>query len=352
MGIDTQYIVPEMQDFIPLITCSICTTVFENVITIKCNHHFCKSCLLKWIHNERIGELESVPCPKCRIGFNPTRDTYKCQPMCEWLAVLNFVCSHPLCEERICYDRYHGHKNVCHYSPIMCKFCEIEVLRKDVNTHLLSCISFIKNQKSQLEVENKILKTANDRLKTKTNNLETKNTLHEAAYDLLFMDLLKTDSRMLENNSLKINNDKVLALKIERDSLKTKLELVKTESSSLNINLKTLKTETDSIIYSLKTEIDTLKLENNSQKADNDAIKIELVSLKTTNTSLEMELKKLKTETDSTISLLITENNTMKLENNLQKTDIDNVKVEMAFRAWKLGVELKKVKTELKKEMG
>lgn len=117
MGINTDLIVPEMQAFKAMCTCSLCSTIFEDVITIKkCGHHFCKSCLLKWIQTQESVHLDSVLCPKCSNVFNLTNDTYKCEVIGGVLSVLNFICSNQLCEDIIGYDGFDLHQQVCLYS--------------------------------------------------------------------------------------------------------------------------------------------------------------------------------------------------------------------------------------------
>ena len=265
MGINTNFIVPEMRDFLPMSTCSICSTILEDVITIKCSHHFCKSCLHHWIQNYEISELDSVPCPKCENRFNPTNDTNKCHTICDVLSVLKFICSNQLCEEIIGYHEYHGHHQLCLYSPISCKFCKIKVLRKDLDTHLSACIPYIISQKSQFEIENEFLKTENDRLRTKTDLLESKITSQTNSLMLEDCDNAKIKVLVVENKTLKS----------EVDSLTTKLELVKIKTSTLTIKLKRLETETDLIIGSLKTNNDMLKRQCNLEKKDNNLVKTE-----------------------------------------------------------------------------
>ena len=232
-----------MRFLISLSTCSICSKILEDVVTIECNHHFCKLCLLDWIQNEEIGELETVPCPKCLTGFNPTSDTYKCPAMCDSLSVLQFICSNQLCEEKICYDEYPLHQQRCLYSPILCKFCRLELLQKDFDTHLLCCIPYITHQKSQLEVENKSLTIAHNRLKTKTFLLESKITSQESEYEIDFLKL-ENDSLKFENHCM---NKKIKLLLVENDTLRS-------ERDSLKINC------------SLKTGTDTLKINKTSEK--------------------------------------------------------------------------------------
>ena len=275
MGIHTNFIVSEMRDFIPMSTCSICSTILEDVITIKCSHHFCKSCLINWIQNQEISESESVACPKCQAGFDPNNDTNKCQAICDVLTVLKFKCSNQLCEETIGYDGYHGHHQLCLYSPILCEFCDFEMMRKDLDTHLLGCVSYITDQNAKLDAENKSLKTTNDRLEAKMNLLETKITSQDAAYDLLFTDFLKTeitDYLKVENDSLKIENDslnaKIKELVVENDTLKSKLDSLKTK---FKVDCKLLKTEND--------------------------------LMKTENTYLDLKLKEIKTEVEKEMGL-------------------------------------------------
>lgn len=243
MRLKSNLILPEMRGLIPICTCSLCSTILQDVITIKCGHHFCKLCLLKWIQNQESAELETVPCPKCTTGFNTTNDTYKCQVICDVLSVLEGICPNQPCAEIIGYDGFDLHQQVCLYSPISCKLCELEIFRKNLKTHTDDCMRYITVHRAQLEVDNKSLKTENDHLKKETDLLKCKITSLEEANDkenkIARNDLLTEKSNVVNlenaNTTLKKQkfeiNKKHIELKNEIVDMKSSMSLLKTVSA-------------------------------------------------------------------------------------------------------------------------
>ena len=56
-----------------MLECSICMSTIKNSCIGSCNHHFCYSCLLKWITIKQTKDNTSASCPKCRTLINEIR---------------------------------------------------------------------------------------------------------------------------------------------------------------------------------------------------------------------------------------------------------------------------------------
>lgn len=51
------------------LTCSICREVWQEPITLPCQHSLCRQCLAQLLKNTVTREGEHVPCPECRSPF-------------------------------------------------------------------------------------------------------------------------------------------------------------------------------------------------------------------------------------------------------------------------------------------
>ena len=67
MGYDRSRFVHLPESLAKHLKCSICLNIFDNAVSNKCGHTFCKYCLHKWIQNNH------KECPECREQFTPKR---------------------------------------------------------------------------------------------------------------------------------------------------------------------------------------------------------------------------------------------------------------------------------------
>lgn len=176
MGINTDLIVSKFQnepgiaEMLPNFICSICDDLFEDVVAVKCQHNFCRSCLTRWIETQT--DKSHVPCPQCRSIFHPTFGIKDSRIIRNLLSVFQFKCSIESCKIVINYDELNLHREKCLYSRILCTFCDEEMLRRDLKTHEMGCINYIKYQKSELEVQNSLLNKKISLLNTENNTLK------------------------------------------------------------------------------------------------------------------------------------------------------------------------------------
>ena len=162
MGIHIDLILPEFRlcnkEMLPHFTCSICTDLLDDTITLKeCDHIFCRSCLTDWIKNQN--DETNVSCPECRVGFTIPTDVHDARVIRNVLSTFKFKCANQPCEAIVPYDDIKLHPTECPYTSTQCTFCEENTLRKDSEAHLEDCLYYIKYKKSELQIELEKLKT-------------------------------------------------------------------------------------------------------------------------------------------------------------------------------------------------
>ncbi|GFT31797.1 e3 ubiquitin-protein ligase PDZRN3-B [Trichonephila clavipes] len=177
--------------------CSICRSVFCDPVQSPCNHVFCRSCINKWLENNR-------NCPICRK--RTTRYTVQeVLPLIKNMIMkLNLRCHNMErgCEEKFPLEASEAHLKVCVYETVRCgnRPCKEMLFRKDMPDHeLKNCPHrYIRCQTCCLKVQSvqpdkhncikalkKRLKEKNDLIKKKMNKIKELQTeirnLKEAA---------------------------------------------------------------------------------------------------------------------------------------------------------------------------
>ena len=234
MGINTNLVVSEFSAFIPNFTCSICNDFWEDVVTIReCEHNFCRLCIEEWI---RQSDDTSLPCPECRGIFTPATDfTQPSRHMRTMLSSFKFHCSNEPCEETVTYDRFNLHKEECWYEIIKCTFCTEGMERQNLTTHKLGCITYVKYEKSELEIKNGSLIVENTLLKDENNLLKTENS-----------------ALQIEKSSLTKFVNEVNSVNIKKTSLQKEIDFLKTKNFSLQTTNTSLCTNNSSLIKEVK----------------------------------------------------------------------------------------------------
>ncbi|XP_039632004.1 RING finger protein 151 [Polypterus senegalus] len=119
----------------PDLICTICHGVMRCPVRIVCKHIFCKRCILQWLRRHE-------SCPYCR------KPVHK-----EMLLVMYRLCRSISRLQIKCKNHIHGclatfplaeqckHLTSCGFEVTGCtnEGCEVEVLRKDLPTHVQSC---------------------------------------------------------------------------------------------------------------------------------------------------------------------------------------------------------------------
>ena len=163
----TDWIEPEflhgVSEMLPHFLCGICADLIEDAVTLNCQHNFCKSCIMEWI--EAQDNKNSVPCPECRSIFNSTSEMKGSRLIRNLLSTFKFICPNEGCDRILMYDAVTSHQDVCVHRLILCTFCKSVIIPKDVESHQMKCMSYVKYQKSQLTMEINCLKTENEMLK-------------------------------------------------------------------------------------------------------------------------------------------------------------------------------------------
>lgn len=143
MGIKIDLIIPEFRDriaeILPHFTCTLCDNLFQDAMTLKCQHNFCQSCITRWILRQ--SDEFNIPCPECQVPFNPEIAMEESHLIRNVLSVFKFNCPIEPCEVIVNYAELTKHSEECPYSFITCKFCEYEILRKNSDDHNVVCIS-------------------------------------------------------------------------------------------------------------------------------------------------------------------------------------------------------------------
>ena len=242
MGIDKTLITTQIDpEMIPNFTCSICDDLLEDAVTLTCDHTFCRPCLTGWM--ERPGRRRNVPCPDCRHLFSPTKDIKEPSRLLRnLLSTIKFKCLNEGCDHIVPYGEFNLHKEECPYGLIACSYCQIEICRKDIETHEDGCISFVKYKKEQVELENKLLKDEINSLKRNYNAVDDEN-----------------DSLKSQNDSLKRQNDSVndtkTSLENELKRLKSDLEKERVEPQCVITLIAKIKSPT---VFSFRTNVEVL----------------------------------------------------------------------------------------------
>ena len=188
MGINADLLSPEFQegplaDILLNFDCSICDELISDAMILKCQHNFCRGCIAGWIATQ--ADESNVPCPDCRNIFDPANGMEESRMARNVLSVVNFKCKNQLCEEKVFYENYYVHPEVCLYECDKCTFCDEEVVRAHSQSHKLKCFPYVNYQKSELEVVNSSLKSENDALKNENCLLKAENsTLKTQIVDL------------------------------------------------------------------------------------------------------------------------------------------------------------------------
>ena len=180
MGIHAELILPEFQngpmaEVLLNLNCSICDELIENAVTLGCQHNFCRLCLTGWIASQT--DESNVPCPGCRTIFDSTSGLEGSRLIRNVLSVVKFKCTNQLCEEKVNYGELTLHQGMCLYGCVTCSFCEEEIVRKDLESHKIGCIGYVKYQKSELEIENTSLRAENSALNNEIGSLKTENSV-------------------------------------------------------------------------------------------------------------------------------------------------------------------------------
>ena len=128
-------------DEVQSVTCDICMDVLEEPKSMSvCGHHFCGSCLDRWIEIQ--GEDDSpqkAKCPKCRVvGSSESPST----TILAKIATLPTKCWYHIagCNKRVLYGNISSHARHCSKRPMPCpRECGVIVTASSAATHLLTC---------------------------------------------------------------------------------------------------------------------------------------------------------------------------------------------------------------------
>jgi len=145
MGIDKELIVSEVGK--ENCDCNICSQLVEDPIILKCEHFYCKQCIVE--KNKEAENLEKkVECPECQQEFNPSEDM---KPptifMRNVLSLINLKCSLCGCAQIAKYDNFAAHIAECAFNPDMeveCKHCNQLYKGREEKEHIVSCDPFMK----------------------------------------------------------------------------------------------------------------------------------------------------------------------------------------------------------------
>jgi hypothetical protein len=76
-----------------MIECSICYQQRRHVVTLDCDHQFCKYCWSKWKNRELVFMQKKYPtCPLCRADQKPHK-TYSAVHVIVFLLFVFWTCS-------------------------------------------------------------------------------------------------------------------------------------------------------------------------------------------------------------------------------------------------------------------
>ena len=127
--------------------CNICTQLVENLIVLKCEHFYCKTCIDKKIKEAQESD-KKVECPECKQKFNPSADM---KPpnlfMRNAMSKIKLKCSLSGCAQIVTYDNFRTHIAECSFNPDMevkCKQCNKLYKKRKEQGHTLSCIPLMK----------------------------------------------------------------------------------------------------------------------------------------------------------------------------------------------------------------
>ena len=142
-------------------TCSICTDLFEDAVTlIECEHTFCRACLTEWVESKNDGHGR---CPECRAEFSPDEGVKEpTRFMRNMLADIQLNCSFEACEAIVSYTEFYDHQRDCAFHPeakVTCMFCDEKLVRKNTQTHRDGCINYVKYKMSELQIKTTSLET-------------------------------------------------------------------------------------------------------------------------------------------------------------------------------------------------
>ena len=165
MGINIDHIVPDflqgVSEILPNFICPICDDLIDDAVTLNCQHNFCRFCLT----GEIAAQIDNKTCPECQITFNAESEMEGSKLIRNLLSAFKFNCLNDACEVIVMYNDLKWHPENCLYEHIPCSFCEDEIIRKDLESHQVECMDYVKCQNSILELENCSLKTEIDLFK-------------------------------------------------------------------------------------------------------------------------------------------------------------------------------------------
>ena len=117
MGIDKELIVSEFGK--EECACSICNQLVEDPILLKCEHFYCKKCIVKK-NKEAEKSEKAVECPECDQEFNPSEDM---KPptvfMRKEMSKIKLKCPLFGCAQIVTYDKFTTHIVKCSFNLII-----------------------------------------------------------------------------------------------------------------------------------------------------------------------------------------------------------------------------------------
>jgi hypothetical protein len=121
--------------------------------TTSCGHLYCKACIIQWWNTKK-------NCPNCKsIEIEKPTPT-------KWIDLniinqLKYHCFNKGCDfVDIVGHNYHNvfnHQKVCKYKQIKCKYCEIDLEKKDLDKHIAETKCY-EDYIAKLKEENKSYK--------------------------------------------------------------------------------------------------------------------------------------------------------------------------------------------------
>jgi len=147
MGIDTSLALANLDDEF---VCAICTDILENPVEISgCEHHFCDSCIRRWIQNREECPIDGARAVEAGLG-RPSRFFRN------KLAEVRLRC--PFSGTEITHEGFNRHTTNCRMNPdalMECNFCQTKHRINEEGTHQQSCLPFLRDKIAKNEEEKK-----------------------------------------------------------------------------------------------------------------------------------------------------------------------------------------------------